>query len=263
VNPRVQFQPARTAARENTLLTRYQQDGLPAPNLDALPWGALLEPEFGRSFEYGVKTDLFGEKVMVNLAYYVIDKKNVSRGKSSADPDSSVGFLDLTGAEQARGLDLDFYARPIKELQIGGGGLFNKTEIVNVAPTTVPTPLATTFAANAGANATYTLLGKRTTNAPKYSGNGYARYEFSQGTFKGVGLGLSYVYVAPRREGDTLRWSQAWSRWDMNASYRTKLFNRPTSFSVAVKNVTDRIYRVDRDTFAQGRTFVSTVGVEF
>jgi len=263
VNPRVQFQPARTAAREATLLKRYSDDGLAAPNLDALPWGTLLEPEYGRSFEYGIKTDLFGEKVMINLAYYVIDKKNVTRAKSSADPDSSVGFQDLTGAEQARGLDLDFYARPIKELQIGGGGLFNQTEIVSVAPTTVPTPLATTFAANAGANAAYTLLGKRTTNAPKYSGNGYARYEFSQGTLKGVGVGLSYVYVAPRREGDTLRWSQAWSRWDMNASYRTKLFNRPTSFSVAMKNVTDRIYRVDRDTFAQGRTFVSTVGVDF
>jgi len=134
VNPRVQFQPARTAAVEATLLKRYSDDGLAAPNLDALPWGALLEPEYGRSFEYGMKTDLFGEKVMINLAYYVIDKKNVTRAKSSADPDSSVGFQDLTGAEQARGLDLDFYARPIKELQIGGGGLFNQTEIVSVRP---------------------------------------------------------------------------------------------------------------------------------
>jgi outer membrane receptor protein involved in Fe transport len=263
VNPRIQFQPARTAARETILLTRYQQDGLPPPNLDALPWGALLEPEFGRSFEYGVKTDLFGEKVMINLAYYVIDKKNVSRGKPSTDPDSSVGFLDLSGAEQARGLDVDFYARPVKELQVGGGGLFNQTEIVSVAPTTVPTPFATTFTANTGANTAYSLLGRRITNAPKYSGNGYARYEFSDGLLKGLSLGLSYVYIAPRREGDTLRWSQSWSRWDLNAGFRTKVFNRPTSFSLAVKNATDRIYRVDRDTYAQGRSFVGTVSVEF
>lgn len=263
VNPRVTFQPARTAARDTQLLNRYQQDGLPAPDLTSKPWGALLEPEFGRSFEYGVKTDLFGEKAMINLAYYVIDKKNVSRGKAAADPDSAVGFLDLSGQEQARGLDLDFYVRPVRELQIGGGGLFNKTEIVAVNATTVATPLATTFAANTGANAPFTLLGRRTPNAAKYSGNGYVRYEWSRGPLKNVGTGLSYIYMAPRREGDNLRWSESWSRFDWNASYRTKLLNRQTSFSLVVKNLTSREYRVDRDTFAQPRTFVGTMGVEF
>ncbi len=263
VNPRVTFQPARTAARELTLNTRYQQDGLPAPNLDEKPWGQLLEPEFGRSFEYGVKTDLFGEKAMINLAYYVIDKKNVSRGKPSADPDSAVGFIDLSGQERARGLDLDFYVRPVRELQIGGGGLFNKTEIIAVNTTTVATPLATTFAANTGPNAPFTLLGKRTPNAAKYSGNGYVRYEFSQGALKGAGAGLSYTYMAPRREGDNLRWSESWSRFDFNASYRTKISNRNTSFSLVVRNLTSREFRVDRDTWAQPRQFVGSVGVEF
>jgi len=51
INPRITFQPARTVAREVQLLTRYQQDGLPAPNLDEKLWGTLLEPEFGQSFE--------------------------------------------------------------------------------------------------------------------------------------------------------------------------------------------------------------------
>jgi outer membrane receptor protein involved in Fe transport len=263
VNPRVTFQPARTAARDTQLLTRYQQDGLPAPNLDEKPWGTLLEPEFGKSFEYGVKTDLFGERAMINVAYYVIDKKNVSRGKPAADPDSAVGFIDLSGQERARGIDIDFYVRPVRELQIGGGGLFNKTEIIAVNATTLASPLATTFTANTGANVPFTLLGRRTPNAAKYSGNGYVRYEFSQGALKNTGLGLSYIYMAPRREGDAQRWSESWSRFDFNASYRTKLFNRATNFSVVVRNATAREYRVDRDTFAQPRQFVGSVGVEF
>ncbi|WP_414664425.1 TonB-dependent siderophore receptor [Horticoccus sp. 23ND18S-11] len=263
VNPRVTFQPGRTAARETQLINRYQQDGLGAPNLDALPWGQLLEPEFGKSFEYGVKTDLFENKAMINVAYYIIDKKNVSRGKGAADPDSAAGFLDLSGAERARGIDIDFYIRPVRELQIGGGGLFNKTEIVAVNATTVATPLATTFAANTGANAPFSLLGRRTPNAAKYSGNAYARYEFASGPLKNAGFGLSYIYMAPRREGDNLRWSESWSRYDVNASYRTKLFNRTTSFSLVVKNATSREYRVDRDTFAQPRTFVGTMSLEF
>ncbi|MFM9952572.1 MAG: TonB-dependent siderophore receptor, partial [Opitutaceae bacterium] len=263
VNPRVTFQPARTAARDTQLLTRYQQDGLPAPNLAEKPWGTLLEPEFGKSFEYGVKTDLFGERAMINVAYYVIDKKNVSRGKPAADPDSAVGFIDLSGQERARGIDIDFYVRPVRELQIGGGGLFNKTEIIAVNATTLAAPLATTFTANTGANVPFTLLGRRTPNAAKYSGNGYVRYEFSQGALKNTGLGLSYIYMAPRREGDAQRWSESWSRFDFNASYRTKLFNRATNFSVVVRNATAREYRVDRDTFAQPRQFVGSVGVEF
>lgn len=263
VNPRVTFQPARTAARDTQLLTRYQQDGLPAPNLDEKPWGTLLEPEFGKSFEYGVKTDLFGERTMINVAYYVIDKKNVSRGKPAADPDSAVGFIDLSGQERARGIDIDFYVRPVRELQIGGGGLFNKTEIIAVNATTLASPLATTFTANTGANVPFTLLGRRTPNAAKYSGNGYVRYEFSQGALKNTGLGLSYIYMAPRREGDAQRWSESWSRFDLNASYRTKLFNRATNFSVVVRNATAREYRVDRDTFAQPRQFIGSVGVEF
>ena len=263
VNPRITFQPGRTAARETQLLNRYQQDGLGAPNLDALPWGQLLEPEFGRSFEYGVKTDLFENKAMINVAYYVIDKKNVSRGKGAADPDSAAGFLDLSGAERARGFDVDFYVRPIRELQIGGGGLFNRTEIVAVNATTVATPLATTFAANTGANAPFSLLGRRTPNAAKYSGNSYARYEFSRGPLKDLSFGLAYIYMAPRREGDNLRWSESWSRMDFNASYRAKVLNRPTSFSLVVRNLTDREYRVDRDTFAQPRQIVGTVGLEF
>ena len=263
VNPRVTFQPARTAARETTLNTRYQQDGLPAPDLDEKPWGQLLEPEFGRSFEYGVKTDLFSNRVMFNVAYYVIDKKNVSRAKSSADPDSAVGFVDLSGAEQARGVDVDFYARPLRGLQIGGGGLYNKTEIVAVNPTTVATPLALTFAANTGPNSPYTLLGRRTPNAAKWSGNGYARYELQEGRLKGLAGGLSFVYMAPRREGDTLRWSEGWKRWDANASYRLRILKRPATLSLVVRNVTDRVYRADRDTFAQPRQFVGSISTEF
>jgi hypothetical protein len=130
----------------------------------------------------------------------------------------------------------------VRELQIGGGGLFNKTEIIAVNATTLASPLATTFTANTGANVPFTLLGRRTPNAAKYSGNGYVRYEFSQGALKNTGLGLSYIYMAPRREGDAQRWSESWSRFDFNASYRTKLFNKSVSIVLRVQNVQDIMY---------------------
>ena len=59
------------------------------------------------------------------------------------------------------------------------------------------------------------------------------------------------------------RWSESWSRFDFNVSYRMKLLNRSTNFGLVVRNLSDREYRVDRDTFAQPRQFVGSVGVEF
>jgi len=69
--------------------------------------------------------------------------------------------------------------------------------------------------------------------------------------------------VPPRREGDALRWSEGWNRWDANASYRTRLFKCPATLNLVVRNVTDRVYRDDRDTFAQPRQFVGSISTEF
>lgn len=87
------------------------------------------------------------------------------------------------------------------------------------------------------------------------------RYEFSSGALKPTGL--SYIDLSPRREGDGQRWSESWSRFDFNASDRMKLMNRATNFSLVVRNITDREYRVDRATFAPPPQFVGSVGVEF
>lgn len=262
VNPVTSFQPARNPRLEDLLRDRYQAAGLPAPNLDAMPWGQYLAPAFGEGVEGGVKTEFFAGKAMVNIGCFVIDRKNIARLKPDTDPDSVASFWDLTGAQRARGIDIDFHTRPFRGLQIGGGGLYNQTEVVAVNATTLPTSLATTFAATSGPPAPYSLLGQRTPNAPKWSGNGYLRYEFQDGATKGVALGVSYNYMGPRREDNNLRWSEAWSRWDANVSYRRKLLERTTRFSLVVRNVTDRTFRVDRDTFAQRRQFVGSVSVE-
>lgn len=261
VYPLVSFQPARDPALVARLLERYEQDGLPAPNLDALPWGQFFDPQYGESLEYGMKTELFRSKLMLNLSYFIIDKKNIARPKPDADPDSAATFNDFTGTEKATGVDVDFYARPLPGLQIGGGGLYNQTEIVAADPGAIPSLLATNFN-DAAPRTTFSRIGLREPNAPKWSGNAYLRYEFQNGAAKGIGLGISFNYMGARREENILRWSEAWSRWDVNASYRRKLLERPTSFSLVVRNVTDRVYRVDRDTFAQNRQFVASVALE-
>ena len=92
-------------------------------------------------------------------------------------------------------------------------------------------------------------------NAPRWSGSLTGRHAISSGALKGAAWGASWTYMGVRRENDTLRWSEAWYRYDIFASYRAKIFERPVTFSVNVKNLLDRTFRVDRDTFAAGREY--------
>ena len=98
-------------------------------------------------------------------------------------------------------------------------------------------------------------IGKRMRNAPKWSGNFTSRYAFSRGALTGAAFGASWNYMGPRREGDPLRWSEEWDRFDIFASYRRRFGEYPVSFAFNVKNLLDSTFRVDRDTFAAGREF--------
>ena len=263
IDPRIKFQPLRTASNETNLLKAYADLGLPAPDLDSKPWAELLEPEYGTSYEVGLKADLFDRKLSFTVALFTIERHNISQNVSSGDPDSAVRFQELIGAMRARGVDTDFYFRPMPELQIGGGFLYNDTEILEAPDSVLRLPYATTFGANDGpATFVYSQIGRPIPNAAKWSGNGFIRYEFSAGKLKGFGLGAYYTYIGDRVEGGT-SWSEGWDRIDLNFSYRTKIGGHATSFALVVKNLADKFYRVDRDTLAQGRSFVGTTSIEF
>ncbi len=265
IDPRIKFQPLRTAANEDALTKAYTDLGLPVPDLDSKPWAELLEPEYGTSFEAGFKADLMDRKLSFTVALFSIDRKNISQNVSSDDPDSSVRFQALIGAMRARGVDTDFYFRPVRELQIGGGLLFNDTEILEAPDALLRLPYATTFGANDGPQTfVYRQVGTRIPNAAKWSGNGFIRYEFSSGLLEDFGVGVYYTYIGDRRQGSSaVDWSEGWDRIDLNFSYRTKIAGKNTSFALVVKNLTDKFYRVERDTLAQGRSFVGSTSIEF
>jgi iron complex outermembrane receptor protein len=235
VNPRIAFQPLRTAAAEQRIVDTYTAAGLPVPNFDSLPWNNALDPEFGTSLEYGFKWELFQKQLQGTVALFDIERRNVSTAAEGTLGATGVGFRELAGKTRARGVDLDLAYSPTRDFQIIGGMLFNDTEIVF--------------------DSTRSEIGKRMRNAPKWSGSLTSRYSFSQGIVKGAAVGASWTYMGVRRENDTLRWSEGWQRSDIFASYRRKFGQYPVSFSFNVKNLFDRTFRVDRDTFAAGREF--------
>ncbi len=235
VNPRIAFQPLRTAAAEQRITETYETAGLPVPDFNTLPWDDALDPEFGTSIEYGVKWELFQRRVQGTVAIFDIERRNISTAVEGTLGSTGVGFRELAGKTRARGVDFDLAWSPTRDLQIVGGMLFNETEIL--------------FDNNRAE------IGKRMRNAPRWSGSLTGRYAISQGALKGMAFGGSWTYMGVRRENDALRWSEGWNRADLFASYRAKIGRYPVSFAFNVKNLFDRTFRVDRDTFAAGREY--------
>ncbi|MBL9186820.1 MAG: TonB-dependent receptor [Opitutaceae bacterium] len=236
VNPRIAFQPLRTAAAELRITETYQLAGIPVPDFSTLPWDEALDPEFGTSLEYGVKWELFQRRLQGTVAIFDIERRNISTAVEGTLGSTGVGFRELAGKTRARGVDLDLAWSPVRDLQIVGGMLFNETEILF--------------------SNTRTEIGRRINNAPRWSASLTSRYSVSQGPLKGVAAGASWTYMGVRREsGDTLRWSESWDRYDIFASYRLKVRNTPVALSFNIKNLFDRNFRVDRDTFAAGREY--------
>lgn len=235
VNPRIAFQPLRTPAAEQRLLDTFDAAGEPVPDFNALPWGKLLDPEYGTSVEYGFKWELFQRKVQGTVAAFNIERSNVSSAIDGTLGTAGVGFRNLAGKTRARGIDFDIAYSPTRDFQIVGGLLFNETEVLF--------------------DSAASEIGLRMRNAPKWSGNFTSRYAVARGKLTGAAFGASWNYMGPRREGDPLRWSEEWDRFDIFASYRRKFGAYPVAFAFNVKNLLDRTFRVDRDTFAAGREF--------
>jgi iron complex outermembrane receptor protein len=235
VNPRIAFQPLRTEAAELRITETYEAAGLPVPDFNTLPWDDALDPEFGTSLEYGLKWEIFRRRLQGTIAVFDIHRRNISSAVEGTLGSTGVGFRELAGKTRARGVDVDVAWSPTRDFQIVGGMLFNETEIV--------------FDNNRGE------IGRRMRNAPRWSGSVTSRYAFSRGALKGAAGGASWTYMGLRRENDPLRWSEDWNRTDLFASYRTKIGRYPVSLAFNVKNLFDRTFRVDRDTFAAGREY--------
>ena len=237
VNPRIAFQPLRTLTVEERVINAYTNAGVTMPDLDTLPWGELLAPEYGTSLEFGFKWELFERRLQGTVAVFDIERRNVRTNvEGSPLADAGVNFRDIMGQTRAHGIDLDVAFSPTRNLQIVGGMLFNETEVLF---------------SNAKDD-----IGKRIGNAPKWSGNLTSRYSVSSGALKGAAFGASFNYVGARRESDgNARWAELWQRYDVFASYQRKFGDYPVTFAVNVKNLFDSTFRVDRDTFAAGREF--------
>ncbi|OAB78022.1 TonB-dependent receptor [Cochleicola gelatinilyticus] len=126
----------------------------------------IFDPEQANQFEFGVKTNVFNNRLNATISYYDIKVKD----RVITDPSSP--FNKIQGGEVvSKGFEIELNANPIKGLNVRAGFSKNHSETTKSDNTEI--------------------LNRRPLEAgPEISYNFWANYEFQEGNLKGFGLGL-------------------------------------------------------------------------
>ena len=88
--------------------------------------GDSFDPEHANQFEGGLKFNVLKHKISGSISYYNIDVKNIVR----EDPDDS-DFDIQDGGQTSKGIEVEFIANPLPQLNLIFGYAYNKSELQN------------------------------------------------------------------------------------------------------------------------------------
>ncbi|MBN8806824.1 MAG: TonB-dependent receptor [Sphingomonas sp.] len=152
-----------------------------------------FKPTEAKSYEGGVKTNLFDGRLNLTAAYFDIERKNVLNtfncltqaqliAAGIAIPTGATiatgTCSNQLGADRSRGFEVEVNANPLPGWNITGGYAHTKARVVssNVA----------------------TQVGARQTNSPDDAFNFWTRYDIQDGALARLGLGLGVSYIGKR-----------------------------------------------------------------
>ena len=133
-----------------------------------------FDPEQANQLEFGIKTNLFSNRLNATISYYDINVKD----RVITDPASP--FNKIQGGEvESKGFEIEVNANPVNGLNIRAGYSNNDSE--------------TTVSDNAE------ILNRRPLEAgPETTYNLWANYEFQDGSLDGFGLGFGFNGASER-----------------------------------------------------------------
>tara|TARA_R110002050_G_scaffold350_4_gene2305 strand:- start:21097 stop:23520 length:2424 start_codon:yes stop_codon:yes gene_type:complete len=133
-----------------------------------------FDPEQANQLEFGVKTNLFNNRLNATISYYDIKVKD----RVITDPSSP--FNKIQGGEvESKGFEIEINANPVKGLNLRAGFSNNDSETIK------------------SDNAE--ILNRRPLEAgPETQYNFWANYELQEGTLDGFGMGLGFNGASER-----------------------------------------------------------------
>ena len=93
-----------------------------------------FNPEDVKSYEIGLKSDLFDHRARINIAGYLMDRKNSQVDLSTIQPTAGGNFNNLVtfnapGITKIRGIEADITVKPFQGLTLTGGYAYTYTDI--------------------------------------------------------------------------------------------------------------------------------------
>ncbi|MDI1335182.1 MAG: TonB-dependent receptor [Lacunisphaera sp.] len=179
-------------------------------------------PEKGSQLEFGIKSQLFDKRLIVNFSAYRITKQNVleATGTFAAN---GVAISRIQGEQRSEGVELEGIWLPRPNWQIQAGGTY-----IDAKVTKSSNPV---------------FIGRRMVNVARASGNLWTRYNVPNGALRGFGAGLGVIMQGKRLAGTPTTQTSSYmlpgyTRFDTAFYYQMKRYD----FALNITNVIDRKY---------------------
>jgi iron complex outermembrane receptor protein len=181
-----------------------------------LPGSGPLDPQTGRQWEGGIKTEFFDGRLTSTLAYFDLTKQNV------ATPIPGTFFVRTIGEANSRGMELDVSGRVTEQLSLIGSYAYTDARITR----------------DDSGNEGHRLI-----SVPRNSGSLWAVYEFTDGPFRGVRLGTG-AFARSKRMADLENTAElpGYVRWDATAGYTFRYFGTKITAQLNVYNLLNKDY---------------------
>lgn len=181
-----------------------------------LPGSGPLDPQVGRQWEGGIKTEFFDGRLTSTLAYFDVTKQNV------ATPIPGTPFVQTIGEANSRGVELDVSGRLTEQLSVIGSYAYTDARITRDSPE---------------------IEGHRLISVPRNSGSLWAIYEFTAGPLRGARLGTG-AFARSKRMADLENTAElpGYVRWDASAGYTFLYFGTKITAQLNVYNLLNKDY---------------------
>ncbi|MEM8544402.1 MAG: TonB-dependent siderophore receptor [Cyanobacteria bacterium P01_H01_bin.119] len=142
------------------------------PNIAQTSNLEIIPPERGEQFEVGARAELLDGRVIANIAFFNLTKRNVA----NPDPNNTM-FSVATGEQRSRGIELDIAGEILPGWNIIANYAYTDADITED---------------NTG------IEGNRLYGVPENNFNLWTTYDIQSGALEGLGFGLGFNYVDER-----------------------------------------------------------------
>ena len=215
-----------------------------------------LTPKQGQQTEVGLKSDLLNKKLTANVAYFEVKQANNQVPSAPRDP---LNPQVLVPGVISRGFDGDLAYEFSRNFYLMGSFAWYRAK-------SVLGPQSATFV--------QPYFGRIVTgsipvdNTAQHTASLFGLYRFTEGNFKGLGLGLGFNYLSKRAVTDgpnQVMWGYVPGRALLNSNLTYRV-NKHLSYGLNLDNILDKkyIYSVrSENVIVPGQAFNAKASVEY